>query len=303
MRAQLVASWLCRLLLLGFTAAQTASSTSGASQTVAPTDPTETPTSQLATTSASDSATSSSETTTPTSSEDDTTTSSGSNPSGTSPPDVYLNVPELHVGKIELDVDDLDVELTLAAQIAALVEINAGVQVSVSKVNITISEVDANLELIIRLGNLVEIVNRTLETLNLNPLLINLLEEVTDLVDTVVGAVDGLLGSIVNGDTKINFLIDNLGNIVQEVESTAGNLLSSIVGNFQQNMTYTGSQKILEGGLIQKTYSYSPLNALVNIVFNSLDQVVQAVVVKRDGSSDTSTSLTATPRSTPRLRR
>ncbi|KAF2969776.1 hypothetical protein GQX73_g3797 [Xylaria multiplex] len=174
---------------------------------------------------------------------------------------------------------------------------NAGVQVGISKVNITIADVDAELKLIIRLGNLVDIVDRRLETPNLDPLLINVIDGVTNLVDTVVAAVDGLLGTIVNGDPKINPIIDNLGNIVQEVEGTAGDLFSSIVGNYEQNMTYTGAQEILDGGLIQKTYSYSPLNALVNIVFNSLGQVVKAVVVKRNGPSSTSTSSTGAPSS------
>ena len=58
------------------------------------------------------------------------------------------------------------------------------------------------------------IVNRTLASLDLNPLLINLLNEVTDVVTEVVAAVDSLLGSIVQGNSKINFIIDNLGNIV-----------------------------------------------------------------------------------------
>jgi hypothetical protein len=60
----------------------------------------------------------------------------------------------------------------------------------------------------------VSIVNRTLASLDLNPLLINLLNEVTDVVTEVVAAVDSLLGSIVQGNSKINFIIDNLGNIV-----------------------------------------------------------------------------------------
>lgn len=250
--------------------------------------------------STSDTSSSSSETSSSEVSGTGTTTISTSSPTGSSPPDVYLQVPELHVGRIELDVDDLSAEINLAAQVASLVEINAGIQIGVTKVNITISDVDAQLELIVRLGNLVEIVNRTLETLNLNPLLINVINEVTDLVGAVVGEVDGLLGSIVNGDSQINFIIDNLGNIVQEVGGATGNLLSSIVGNYQQNMTYTGAQEILDGGLIQKTYSYAPLNALVNIVFNSVGQVVQAVVVKRNGGgSPTSSTTTSTTTSTP----
>lgn len=164
------------------------------------------------------------------------------------------------------------------------------VQVGIEKVNITIADVDAELELVIRLGNLVDIVNRTLESLNLNPLLINILNEATDLVDSVVGAVDGLLGEIVSGDSSISFLIDNLGEIVAQTTDTAGNLVSSIVGNFEKNMTYTGAQEILDGGLLQKTYKYDALNALVNIVFNAANQVVQAVVVKGGGGGGGSSS-------------
>lgn len=114
-----------------------------------------------------------------------------------------------------------------------------------SKVNITIADVEAELELIIRLGNckaciawvisriladctiaVVSIVNRTLASLDLNPLLINLLNEVTDVVTEVVAAVDSLLGSIVQGNSKINFIIDNLGNIVS---CSLGNTLVSRV--------------------------------------------------------------------------
>ncbi|KKY39445.1 hypothetical protein UCDDA912_g00518 [Diaporthe ampelina] len=187
-----------------------------------------------------------------------TTTSAGSS-STKGPPDVLLKVPNLSVKRIELIVDNLQAEINLNAEIASLVTINAGVEVSVSKVNITIADVEAELELIIRLGNLVSIVNRTLATLDLNPLLINLLNEVTDVVTEVVAAVDSLLGSIVQGNSKINFIIDNLGNIVQEVVGDVGNTVSTIVGNFEQNMTFTGDAKTLSGGLVQKTYKYEPL--------------------------------------------
>ncbi|KAI1781293.1 hypothetical protein F4818DRAFT_398659 [Hypoxylon cercidicola] len=292
MRNHLVLSLLCGFSLLPFGTAQTASSTSDVSPTETQTDATTTTTSGSETSSSS---------TTGGSGGTGTTTSAPSY--GSNPPDVYLNVPELHVGRIELDVDNLNAEINLAAQVANLVELNAGIQVGITKVNITIADVDANLELIIRLGNLADIVNRTLESLNLNPLLINILNEATDLVNTVVGAVDGLLGSIVNGDSTINFLIDNLGNIVQEVEGTAGTLLSSIVGNYEQNMTDTGAQEILDGGLIQKTFRYEPLNALVNIVFNSVGQVVQAVVVGSGGSGGSSSSSTTTAAATAKARR
>jgi hypothetical protein len=203
-------------------------------------------------------------------------------------------VPNLSVGRIELDVDNLQAEINLAASIASLVTINAGVQIGVQKVNITISDVEAQLELVIRLGHLVDIVNRTLASLDLNPLLINVLNNVTAVVDNVVGAVDGLLGSIVQGSTQLNFLIDNLGNIVQEVLGDGGSVVSSIVGNYATNMTFTGVQKDLGNGLTQKTYQYSPLGSVVNIIFNTLGQVVQAVVVGAGGGSGSSSSVVST---------
>ncbi|PQE10622.1 hypothetical protein CJF32_00009736 [Rutstroemia sp. NJR-2017a WRK4] len=227
-----------------------------------------------------------------------TPTSSGSSSAtGSTAPDVYLNVPKLSVGRIELDVENLQANLNLAANVASLVSINAGVAVSVTKVNLTISDVEAELELIVRLGHLVDVVNRVFQSLDLNPLIITALNNVTSIVDEVVGAVDGLLGSITQGGTTLSFLVDNLGNIVQEVGG-----VSTIVGDYLKNMTYTGDSKSLQGGLTQKTYSYSPLGALVNIVFNTAGQIVQAVVAK-GSSSSTSASSSATATAAPTARR
>ncbi|KAF2200209.1 hypothetical protein GQ43DRAFT_441768 [Delitschia confertaspora ATCC 74209] len=222
------------------------------------------------------------------------------------PPDVYLNVPTLSVGRIELDVDDLQADINLNAKVAGLVTINAGVQVSVKKINVTIADVGAELELIVRLGHLVDIVERVFESLDLNPLLIGLINNVTSLIGDVVGAVDGLLGSITQGGTTLNFLIDNLGNIVQEVVGGAGGAVSSIVGNYQQNMTQVGDIKQLGNGLTQKTFSYGALGALVDIVFNTAGQVVQATVQKKQGGGGgggggggSTTSASGSPTATP----
>ena len=107
-------------------------------------------------------------------------------------------------------MDDLQADINLNAKVANLVQLNAGVQVGIQKVNLTIADVEAELELVVRLGNLVDIVNRVFESLDLNPLLINTLNNVTNILDDVVGAVDGLLGSITQGGTTLNFV----GNLV-----------------------------------------------------------------------------------------
>lgn len=93
-----------------------------------------------------------------------------------------------------------------------------------------------NSRLIVRLGHLVDIVNRVFQSLDLNPLLINTLNNVTSILEPIVGEVAGLLGSITQGGTVLSFLVDNLGNIVQQVVGTAGNTVSSIVGNYLTNM-------------------------------------------------------------------
>lgn len=62
--------------------------------------------------------------------------------------------------------------------------------------------------------------------------------------------------------------------------------MSSIVGNYAQNMSLVdGTVKQLGNGLTQKTYSYSALNSLVDIVFNTAGNIVQAVVQKAGGGS------------------
>ena len=97
------------------------------------------------------------------------------------------------MGRIELVVEKLQADLNLNAKVAGLVQVNAGVAVGIEKVNITIADVDVNLELVVRLGNLVEIVERVFDSLDLNPLLLSLIGNVTDLVGDVIGAVDGLV--------------------------------------------------------------------------------------------------------------
>ncbi|KAF2026351.1 hypothetical protein EK21DRAFT_25735, partial [Setomelanomma holmii] len=225
-----------------------------------------------------------------------TTTTRPPSVTTSSPPDVLLQVPELHVGRIELVVEKLQADLNLNAKVAGLVQINAGVQVSVEKVNITIADVDVNLELIVRLGNLVQIVERVFNSLDLNPLLISLIGNVTNLVGEVIGAVDGLLGSITQNGKTLNFLVDNLGNIVQEVVGAGGDALQQIVGNYKLNMTeVAGSVKQVGQGLTQKTFKYDALGSLIDIVFNTAGQVVQAVVQKPTSSGGSSSSASATP--------
>ena len=54
------------------------------------------------------------------------------------PPDVWLNVPDLSVREISLIVKNLKAHVSVSASVASLVSIDAGVDVSIDKVNLTI---------------------------------------------------------------------------------------------------------------------------------------------------------------------
>jgi hypothetical protein len=82
-------------------------------------------------------------------------------------PDVLLQVPTLAVKRIELDVDALSADINLNAQVAGLVQLNAGIHASIQSVNLTITDIGAELELVIRLGHLVDIVQRVFDSLDL----------------------------------------------------------------------------------------------------------------------------------------
>ena len=59
-------------------------------------------------------------------------------------PDVFLDIPDVHVGEIHLDVESLDAHLSLQARLANLVELVAGVHVHIDKVELDIKDVGAD---------------------------------------------------------------------------------------------------------------------------------------------------------------
>ncbi len=77
------------------------------------------------------------------------------------------------------------------------------------------------------------------------------------------------------------------GRIVNQVLGTTGQVLSSVVvGNYQQNMTFTGISQTLDNGDIIKQYSYPPPagssqtgNTYVNTVFDAQGNPVSVRVI------------------------
>src|SRR4051812_10935508 len=102
--------------------------------------------------------------------------------------DVILEVPELSVDSIGLTVQNVNAHVALDANAMNLVQLTAGVDVSITKVQIGIVGVFAEAYLYADLDNVTRIVDRVVLTLNRNP---DILTQVLKTVDTGVNAITG----------------------------------------------------------------------------------------------------------------
>ena len=102
--------------------------------------------------------------------------------------DVILEIPELAVDSIGLTVSDVKVHVALDANAMNLVQITAGVDVGIKKVQLGIVGVMAEVYLYVDLDNVAKIVNRVVQTLDRNP---QILIQVLKTVDTAVTSITG----------------------------------------------------------------------------------------------------------------
>src|SRR3954452_8215622 len=95
--------------------------------------------------------------------------------------DVILEIPELSVDSIGLTVQDVRAHVSLDANAMNFVQITAGVDVGIRKVQLGISGVLAEAYLYVDLDNVARIVDRVVRTLDRNP---EILTQVLKTVDT-----------------------------------------------------------------------------------------------------------------------
>jgi len=102
--------------------------------------------------------------------------------------DVILEIPELSVDSIGLTVADVRAHVALDANAMNLVQLTAGVDVGIKKVQLGIVGVLAEVYLYVDLDNVAKIVNRVVQTLDRNP---QILIQVLKTVDTAVTSITG----------------------------------------------------------------------------------------------------------------
>lgn len=93
-------------------------------------------------------------------------------------PDVLLDVPKVHVEELSLEVDDLKARVALQTRLADLLDIEVGLDVSLSKVKLETKGVEAEAQLKARLENVHSMIERTLSSVDANP---GLIKDLTNL--------------------------------------------------------------------------------------------------------------------------
>lgn len=144
--------------------------------------------------------------------------------------DVVLDVPNLCVEKIYLKVDSLTARLSLNAQVANLLRVNAGADILIGNVDLTIQGVRAQALLLVDLDDVVHAVDQTLTFIDNHPEVVN---QLTSTVANVGGAVGGLVNSLLLGTVRnaagqlVQRVVDQTtGSIVERTLSAAGQAVS-----------------------------------------------------------------------------
>jgi pyruvate/2-oxoglutarate dehydrogenase complex dihydrolipoamide acyltransferase (E2) component len=82
---------------------------------------------------------------------------------------VDLDVPTLQVEEIDLEVEDLQLHVSLQAQLADFVKLSAGVNAHLGRVKLAIKGVEAQARLKVRLEGVLNTLTRALDTIDANP--------------------------------------------------------------------------------------------------------------------------------------
>ncbi|KAK5137128.1 hypothetical protein LTR08_000633 [Meristemomyces frigidus] len=203
-------------------------------------------------------------------------------------PDVYLNA-TVFVGEIDLEVDNLTAKINLDAQVLNLLQFNAGVDLSISTVKLLIQNITAKVVLEARLANLVLMINDTLNSLDLNPVLATLGTDVGQVLNSTTSAVGSTLSSAVqkrgagydlahnvlysindySGNTHTNRVLAQNGDVVDTFVDNDGVAHGrEVVGSYESLMAFNGRESVVgrDGREVrEREYLYSPYHG-INVV-------------------------------------
>jgi hypothetical protein len=84
-------------------------------------------------------------------------------------PDVVLDVPRAVVGKLSLDLENLQARLDIDTRVAKLVQISAGVVATVQKLKMELEGVETEAHLVVRLERVANVLEKALDAIDAQP--------------------------------------------------------------------------------------------------------------------------------------
>lgn len=129
------------------------------------------------------------------------------------PPDVYVNVPYLHVDSLQLRADSFLALLTLSQSIHPLWSIDAGISASANTIYVELDEIDLSFEMEVRLDFALELYNNTINTLVNNLLLYDLylsnytlnISDMTNISNDNCTSYDNITHPLSNGTCQLHY--------------------------------------------------------------------------------------------------
>ena len=174
------------------------------------------------------------------------------------------------------------------------------------------SQVNAKVLLEARLENIVLMIGDVLDSLDLNPVLATLGQDVGQIVNTTASGLTGSSGALgkrsydlvhnivysVNnyaGDTHTNRILAQNGDLVDQYLDNDGNPHGSkVVGSYATDMTYSGHESQVEFNgetVTEKEYVYSPyrgIDVVSAIYLDATGKVVGTQVLAESGAGGSS---------------
>jgi pyruvate/2-oxoglutarate dehydrogenase complex dihydrolipoamide acyltransferase (E2) component len=167
-------------------------------------------------------------------------------------PDVLLDVPVVKVDKIHFELDDLEAQVQLRAQVLDLVKLEVGAVARLGKVQLDIEGVEAQALLKVRLAHVTAIIDRVLTTLDRNPDLVKSLGRTLEQVGSGAGHAVGELGK--GTGEAVEDVGQGAGSAVEDVGQGAGGAVQQVgqgagqaVGDLGQGASHAVGQ-LGEGG-------------------------------------------------------
>ena len=158
---------------------------------------------------------------------------SAGDPSAAQDPDVVLDVPVLNVEELDLEVDSLEVRVSVQAELADMVKLNVGVDAKLGKAKLGVKGVEAQALLKVRLDNIRAILEQALHSIDRDPSIIERLAGGSGRTDRETGDAAGHRESRVGNATEggdedgrtVRRTIDESGNVLKTVLDGAGKVV------------------------------------------------------------------------------